>query len=148
MRLIIVACGRLKHGALLDIFTEYQKRLHTPCDIKEIDDRGRKPAVLQASDITNDKRLLAAKRLALTPLGKNFTTPDLADWLRHAQQHDQDLAFFIGGPDGFAAEALALLPNQLAFGAITLPHLLARVILMEQLYRAETIIRGHPYHHA
>ena len=83
--------------------------------------------------------------------GRAFTSPDLAHWLGgRRDQGAQHLVFAIGPPDGWSSAALAVLPAAnglaLSFGPITLPHELARLVLAEQLYRACTILAGHPYH--
>ena len=76
----------------------------------------------------------------------NSRTRELAAWLSTRMQEGQDLAFLIGGPDGLAPEVLARSKLSLALSRLTLPHALARVLLIEQLYRAHSILANHPYH--
>jgi 23S rRNA (pseudouridine1915-N3)-methyltransferase len=97
------------------------------------------------------ERLLAALRadefvVALDERGKLLSTRELADWLHQRMQDGRDLVFVIGGPDGLAAEVLARSDLKLSLSKLTFPHALVRVVLAEQLYRAHTVLTGHPYH--
>jgi 23S rRNA (pseudouridine1915-N3)-methyltransferase len=74
--------------------------------------------------------------------GRTFASADLARWLEDRRQSGRDLCFVIGGPSGIAAEA----DESISFGPLTLPFQLARVVLLEQLYRAHKILAGEPYH--
>ncbi|WP_263355848.1 23S rRNA (pseudouridine(1915)-N(3))-methyltransferase RlmH [Acidicapsa ligni] len=79
--------------------------------------------------------------------GKQLSSSELAHWLgSRRDQGAQHLIFAIGPPDGWSDAALAQAHFKLSFGPITLPHELARLVLAEQLYRACTILSGHPYH--
>jgi 23S rRNA (pseudouridine1915-N3)-methyltransferase len=100
---------------------------------------------------TEARRLLTAVRadewvVALDERGKQMSTRELADWLAGRMQEGRDLAFLIGGPDGFAAEVVARSDMSFCLSRLTLPHALARVVLAEQLYRAMSILTHHPYH--
>jgi 23S rRNA (pseudouridine1915-N3)-methyltransferase len=95
--------------------------------------------------------LLAALRpqefvVALDEHGEEFATRDLATWLAARLQAARDLAFLIGGADGLAAEVLERADFKLALSRLTLPHAFARVLLVEQLYRAQSLLDHHPYH--
>jgi 23S rRNA (pseudouridine1915-N3)-methyltransferase len=97
------------------------------------------------------RKLLSALRpdewvVALDEHGAQMTTRELAGWLDGRMQQGRDLAFLIGGPDGFAAEVLARSDFSLSLSRLTLPHALVRVVLAEQLYRAISILTHHPYH--
>lgn len=97
------------------------------------------------------KRLLGALKAndyvtALDERGSQLSTRELAAWLGKRLQDGRDLAFLIGGPDGFAPEVLARSDFTWALSRLTLPHALARVLLVEQLYRAHSILGNHPYH--
>jgi 23S rRNA (pseudouridine1915-N3)-methyltransferase len=100
---------------------------------------------------TEARKLLTALRpdewvVALDERGTQMSTRELADWLAGRMREGRDLAFLIGGPDGFAAEVAARSDTTLSLSRLTLPHALARVVLAEQLYRAMTILSHHPYH--
>ena len=97
------------------------------------------------------ERVLAALRsaeyvVALDERGSEFSTRELADWLKKRMQEGEDLAFVIGGPDGLAPEVLARSTLRWSLSRLTLPHALVRVVLAEQLYRAHSVLSGHPYH--
>jgi 23S rRNA (pseudouridine1915-N3)-methyltransferase len=100
---------------------------------------------------TEARKLLTALRpdewvVALDERGTQMSTRELAEWLAGRMRDGRDLAFLIGGPDGFAAEVVARSDTTLSLSRLTLPHALARVVLAEQLYRAMTILSHHPYH--
>ena len=76
--------------------------------------------------------------------GKGYTSEAFADWIEERRQAGRDVCFVIGGPFGTALERR---DHALSLGPMTLPHLLARVVLLEQLYRAHKILANEPYHH-
>jgi 23S rRNA (pseudouridine1915-N3)-methyltransferase len=78
--------------------------------------------------------------------GKSLTTLALARWLGERQQDGRNLAFVIGGPDGLGAGILAKATLRWSLSALTFPHAMVRVILAEQLYRAQSVLQNHPYH--
>ncbi len=84
--------------------------------------------------------------IALDERGTQMTTRELASWLAGRMNDGRDLALVIGGPDGLGAEVLARADQRLSLSRLTLPHPLVRVLLAEQLYRAHTVLSGHPYH--
>ncbi len=97
------------------------------------------------------ERLLAALRkddyaVVLDERGSEMTTRELAAWLGNRMREGQDLAFLIGGPDGFAPEVLARANLRWSLSRLTFPHALVRVVLAEQLYRAHSVLTNHPYH--
>jgi 23S rRNA (pseudouridine1915-N3)-methyltransferase len=82
----------------------------------------------------------------MTATGRQHSSAELAAWLQTQLEQVGTLAFLIGGPVGFDPATIAAAHEQLALSRLTLPHELARVVLLEQLYRAFTIIHGEPYH--
>jgi 23S rRNA (pseudouridine1915-N3)-methyltransferase len=100
---------------------------------------------------TEAQRLLAALRkddyvVVLDEHGSEMTTRELAGWLSTRMREGRDVAFLLGGPDGFAPEVRSRGDLQWALSRLTFPHSLARVILAEQLYRAQSVLANHPYH--
>ncbi len=87
-----------------------------------------------------------SRLIALEVSGQAFSTEKLAGYLQDWMQQGQDIAIAIGGPDGFTADFLRQAQMKISLSAMTFPHPLVRVILVEQLYRAWTIVQGHPYH--
>jgi 23S rRNA (pseudouridine1915-N3)-methyltransferase len=92
--------------------------------------------------------LLAAREyaVALDERGRSFTTLEFSDWLGARRHSGEPLSFIIGGPDGLDAAVLARVQLRWSLSALTFPHALVRVLLAEQLYRAATLLAGHPYH--
>jgi 23S rRNA (pseudouridine1915-N3)-methyltransferase len=84
--------------------------------------------------------------VALDVEAKSMTTLQLSAWLRERMREGRPLALLIGGPDGLAGDCLARANQRWSLSPLTLPHGLVRVVVAEQLYRAMTILAGHPYH--
>ena len=107
----------------------------------------------RAEDRRAEEARLITGRLApsvatvvLDERGRDMTSEDFAGLVTRYRDESRDIAFVIGGPDGIDPGFLAGADRRLRFGAMTLPHQLVRVLLAEQLYRATTILTGHPYH--
>lgn len=159
MRVEILAIGRLKDEAESAIVARYQKRFDQtgrPCGLGPLtiadfpESRAASPAERKAEEAA--RLLKAAGPAALIVLevtGKPLTSEAFAAHLRDlAGSATKSCAILIGGPDGHGTAVLAAPGLKLSLGALTLPHGLARVVLAEQLYRAATILTGHPYHRA
>jgi len=150
VRLLIAAVGRIKAGPLADLQAEYVKRLGASIAVKEVEERGtRSPAERKARE---GELLLAALPedavvVALDEHGKTLASTAFAERLRRWQTDGtRTLAFVIGGADGLSQPMVMRAGLVLSLGAMTWPHLLARILLLEQLYRAQQILNGHPYH--
>lgn len=137
-------------------FAEYRKRLEhwLPLDLQEIAPgrrgKGLDPARAMADE---GQRVLAAVPkgalvVTLDGAGKAFTSEQLAERLAAWRTQGRDLAFLIGGPDGHAAEVLAAAGECWSLGPLTLPHMMVRLLVAEQLYRAASMLANHPYHRA
>ena len=87
----------------------------------------------------------AGRKILLDPSGREMDSRDFAGILREAEMHGRDLVFVVGGHDGLPAGWSARADLLLSLGRLTMPHELARVVLAEQIYRAFTTLRGHPY---
>lgn len=154
LRIRIVAVGRLPAGPLRQIVSDYLDRLGTlaAVTVREVEVRKALPA-----DRLRERQaelLLAevppgAVVVVLDERGRDLASTELADRLRGWQDGGVgEVAFLLGGADGHADTVRRRADLLLAFGRATWPHLLARVMLAEQLYRASTILSGHPYHRA
>jgi 23S rRNA (pseudouridine1915-N3)-methyltransferase len=157
MRLVICAIGRLKAGPERDLVARYTERINGigrslslgPLDIIEIDEsRARRPEDRKAEEA--DKLLAAASAAQIITLDENGALPGseafagkIAGWRDNGTQC---LAFLIGGADGHGEAARSRAIMSLSFGKMTWPHQIVRILLAEQLYRACTIVAGHPYH--
>lgn len=152
MRLLIAAVGRHKRGPLKDLEQHYAERLLWPLTLREVEEKRPLPA---AELKEREAALLlaavpaGATIVALDERGTSLTSSDFA--ARIAQWRDRgtaDLAFLIGGADGHGDTVRKRADLLLSLGAMTWPHLLVRGMLLEQLYRAQQILAGHPYHRA
>jgi 23S rRNA (pseudouridine1915-N3)-methyltransferase len=150
MRLHIVAVGKLKAGPHLALARHYAERLAWPLAIREVEEKRPLPAA-ELKEREGALLLAAvpagAVLVALDEHGRSLTSAAFAQKL--AQWRDagaSDLAFLIGGADGLADQVRRKARLVLSLGAMTWPHLLARGMLLEQLYRAQQILAGHPYH--
>ena len=157
MRLVIVAAGRARGSNEDALVAEYAKRLKTgpaglgPLDCREIETKAKLAALRKAEEA---EKLLAqipdgALLVALDPRGKTLTTEQFAQQLaRWRDVGAGTVAFAIGGADGLDDRLLAQARLKLSLSAMTWPHLLARAMLAEQLWRAASLLAGHPYHRA
>jgi 23S rRNA (pseudouridine1915-N3)-methyltransferase len=109
---------------------------------------GRRPQ--KAMEVEAQKLLGAVRKdefvITLDEHGTQLTTRELASWLKTRMQDGRDLAFLIGGPDGFTPEVLGRSDFKWSLSQLTFPHALVRVVLAEQLYRAHGVLTNHPYH--
>jgi 23S rRNA (pseudouridine1915-N3)-methyltransferase len=137
IRLFVVGRLRAKWAQLAD--EDYQRRISrlARLDVVEIADADPKKEGRQILDRLGQEPLVACD-----PEGELWSSKDLSRRLGA----DGSLSFCVGGPDGLSGEVRARARESFAFGRITLPHELARVVLLEQIYRGLTILRGHPYH--
>ena len=87
-------------------------------------------------------------RIALDIPGRQWTSEQLAQRLEHWRAQGRDIAFLIGGPEGHAAEISSRADESWSLGTLTLPHMLVRLLVAEQLYRAAAMLANHPYHRA
>jgi 23S rRNA (pseudouridine1915-N3)-methyltransferase len=157
LRLRVIAVGTRMPAWVDAAFEEYARRLRPPwrLTLTEVAPARRREGIdaagARAAKAAEAKRILAllTARDFVVPLdehGAEPTTLELADWLGQRRGDGQDLAFIVGGPDGLGDEVFARGHWRWALSRLTLPHALVRVVLVEQLYRAATVLAGHPYH--
>ena len=154
MRVRLVAAGTRLPAWIGAGFAEYQRRLppETPLELVEVAvARGTAQGAAARAVRAEGERMLAALParawvVALDVGGRALDTPGLARWWAGRLRDGRDVAFLIGGPDGLAPECLARADERLSLSALTFPHGLVRVLLAEQLYRAISLLKGHPYH--
>lgn len=160
MRLTIIAIGRMKQGPERELAERYRQRAADTgsrlglrsLDIREIaESRARDAPTRLAEEAAAIAALVGAESILMTldARGKNLDSADLArkigDW---RDDGAPEIVFVIGGADGLSPQLVRQSRLCLAFGAATWPHQLVRVMLLEQIYRAMTILGGHPYHRA
>jgi 23S rRNA (pseudouridine1915-N3)-methyltransferase len=150
MRIVIAAVGRLRRGPEFDLLETYRRRIRWSVTIQEVEEKRPFPAAEQRK---REAALLAgalpdgALLIALDETGREMTSEQFATRLGGWQNEGiRDLAFVIGGADGLDPGLRDTASLKIAFGSMTWPHMLVRCMLMEQLYRAQQILAGHPYH--
>lgn len=146
----IIAVGKIKNKSLEDIENKYLKRINNP------------PLVVhevkaQAEDPTSEGEALLKKIRDLSQVGSNFLVAlsewgsnmgsvEFSNWINSKLELNGNLIFVISGAEGFSEKVLQSCHFKISLSQLTFPHKLARILLVEQLYRAQTIRSGHPYH--
>ncbi len=148
----IVTVGRLKTGPLKDLCDEFRRRIPLALELREVEER--RPVSGDERKQREGELILkelpkGALVIALDERGKTYDSAGFArQFAAWRQQSGDNLAFIVGGADGLAPAVLEKAAARVAFGTMTWPHMLARAMLLEQIYRAHTILTGHPYHRA
>ncbi len=135
---------RTRSSPIQSLTAEYLKRLsrYAACDAQELTSEA---ALLKLVEKSTSRK--PPVLVLLDARGQQLTSEEIANFLEYHQGHDtQELLFAVGPADGWSDPTRAVASNVLSFGKVTLPHELARVVLLEQLYRGFTILKGHPYH--
>ncbi len=144
MKLTIAWIGKTKNAAIQSLTDEYLKRLRQYAEVEGTSLKDEAALLKLCGRAPGSPRRCL---VALDSHGKQRSSEDLADYLRkHQERNPLPLIFAIGGADGFTDSLRTQADLVLSLGKMTLPHELARVVLLEQVYRAFTILKGHPYH--
>lgn len=154
MRIKLLAVGTRMPAWVEEGVAEYRKRLPAEFsfDIQEIPlaRRGKNPDIKRAKQQEAEALLKAVPKddvlVALDVTGRAISTQGLAERLNEWHMEGQNLSLLVGGPDGLDDECLQRARQRWSLSAMTLPHPLVRVLLAEQIYRAWSILQGHPYH--
>jgi 23S rRNA (pseudouridine1915-N3)-methyltransferase len=152
----VIAAGTRLPEWINSGFREYQKRLRTPLtlELREIAVATRHAGESPERAVAREgvDMLAAIGRddyvIALDVVAKTMSTEQLSVWLAARMNEGRPLAFLIGGPDGLAQACRERAQQSWSLSTLTLPHGLVRVVLAEQLYRAVSLLAGHPYHRA
>lgn len=143
----LIVVGRLKDPHLEAIELDYLKRINNPdLKIHELKASAENKEAEGEAIIKKVKELGGGHVVAMTEWGKRYTSVDFADWTRNIIDRSSQLILVIAGAEGFSTEVLKFCQERLSLSELTFPHKLARILLVEQLYRAQTIRTGHPYH--
>lgn len=156
MQIHLIAVGEKMPAWVVQGYNEYARRLPAECTLSLIEIApGKRGKNADIARITRDegKRMLAALPksphvVALEVDGSSWSTEQLAGQLARWMSSGSDVALLVGGPEGLAGAARAAAQQQWSLSPLTLPHPLVRVVVAEQLYRAWSILRNHPYHRA
>ena len=160
MRVVVIAVGRLKQGPERELAEAYRKRAQAigrPFGLQAVEiveiresraddvERRRVEESIAIANVVPERSIM----VVLDGRGESLDSARLAALLREWRAEDRPaVCFIIGGADGLAASLYENAKLRLAFGTATWPHQLVRIMLLEQIYRAGTILAGHPYHRA
>jgi 23S rRNA (pseudouridine1915-N3)-methyltransferase len=156
MNIHLIAVGEKMPRWVQDGYSEYAKRLPTECALRLIEvpagKRGKNADIARLIRDESERMLAAIPKgaavLALEVGGRSWSTEQLAQNLDDWMGSGRDLALLVGGPDGLGVAAIKAADQLWSLSPLTLPHPLVRVVLAEQIYRAWSILRNHPYHRA
>lgn len=160
MRIVVIAIGRLKQGPERELADRYAARFDDAgrklgfrgLEVREIPESRARDAATRIAEEAAAIAALIPEKSALVALDEHGESIDSSAFARHlGRWRDESVAntiFVIGGADGLSPELQRKAKLRLAFGRATWPHQLVRVLLLEQIYRAATILAGHPYHRA
>ena len=156
MKAQLIAVGERPPGWVAEGFAEYRKRLShgLPLELVEVPPgiRGKGRDAVRAMHEEGERVMAAIPKAAwvvtLDGRGKAWSSEQLAKRLEHWRGQGRDLAFLVGGPEGHAPTVLERADESWSLGPLTLPHMLVRLVLAEQLYRAVSLLANHPYHRA
>lgn len=144
----LICVGKLKDKSLSNIENDYIKRIKNPnlvihevkASATDMNTEGR--AVLKKIEALSSEACL----ILLTEFGKTFESPEFSNWLTQIQETQNQIVFVICGAEGPSLELKERAHTTLSLSPLTFPHKIARILLTEQIYRAQTIQSGHPYH--
>ncbi len=156
MKARLIAVGERAPDWVAAGYADYAKRLShwLPLELVEITPglRGKNRDAVRATSDEGARVIAALPKsahvIALDGGGKMFSSAQLAQRMEHWRGQGRDLAFLIGGPEGHASEVLAAAHELWSIGPLTLPHMIVRLVVAEQLYRAASLLVNHPYHRA
>jgi 23S rRNA (pseudouridine1915-N3)-methyltransferase len=153
MRLVVAVVGKARNAALGEAIRDYEKRAarYWPLDVHEV--REERATGIPVDKVKEREGLRLSEKIperaqtvACDVGGRMFTSEQFAELLQSAREQDRSLAFLIGGAFGLASTVTKASTMKLSLAPWTLPHEIARLVLVEQIYRAGTIVRGEPYH--
>lgn len=154
MRIRLIAVGTKMPGWVTTGYQEYAKRLPSDFQLELVElpvgHRGKGADLARAIKSEGDAMLAAIpkgdKVIALCVDGRNWSTEKLSEQAEAWRMEGFNISLLVGGPDGLDSRCVAIADQRWSLSALTLPHPLVRIVLAEQLYRAWTLLQGHPYH--
>lgn len=151
MKINIVCVGKIKEKFFVEAINEYTKRLSRFCDLKiiEIEEESKISNTDKKCEIESENLLAKCSGIivALDGAGKMLSSPEIASYIKtNTNSGSSEISFVIGGSNGLSEKLKSKADLVLSFGKITFPHQLFRVVLLEQIYRAFTILENLPYH--
>ena len=155
MKITLLVVGKTTNNALDSLIADYQKRLthYVPFSLVVLPElKNAKSLSFEQQKQSEGEMILktvgtSAYVVLLDEHGKEFRSVEFANWLQKSMLAGRDIVFVIGGPYGFSPEVYERANAQIALSQMTLSHQMVRLVFVEQIYRAMTILRGEPYHH-
>ena len=150
MRVSILAIGKNRQGVFKDLYEFYAKRIQWEIQLVEVEIR--KTLDWKKQRLNETKKLLSSAPkgshiVILDESGKLLTSREFSNWINNqVDSGAKDLSFLIGGPHGLDLSAISSPSLTISLGRVTWPHLMIRGMIAEQLYRAQQILKNHPYH--
>lgn len=143
----LIVVGRLKDSHLEAIEADYLKRINNPdLIIHELKASAENKIAEGEAILKKVKELGSCHLILMSEWGKRMTSVNFAEWTRQTFEKSNKIVFVIAGAEGFSEEIIKSCQEKISLSEMTFPHKLARILLIEQLYRAQTIRTGHPYH--
>ena len=148
MSINLITIGKLKNKELETLCQDYQKRINPKLNFIELKAYAESPqkeateVIKKLGDIGSSH----SRHILLTEWGKEYESVDFAKWLDNTSQRFSNINFVIAGAQGPHQDLINFCHEQISLSKLTFPHKIARLILTEQIYRAQTINQGHPYH--
>lgn len=156
MKIHLIAVGERMPHWVQEGYEEYARRLPAECSLRLVEirakQRGKNADIARITRDEGGQMLAAVPRgsriVTLEVTGRPWSTEQLSQQLGNWLSDGRDVALLVGGPEGLAADCLQAAKQRWSLSPLTLPHPLVRVVVAEQLYRAWSILRHHPYHRA
>lgn len=146
----LIVVGKLRDHHLEAIESDYQKRINNPelliHEVKASAENKEAEGEALLKKVRDLSQGGGTHLIAMTEWGKRSTSVAFAEWTRQLFERPAKIFFLIAGAEGFSEEVLQACQDRISLSELTFPHKLARILLVEQLYRAQTIRSGHPYH--
>lgn len=154
MQISLIAVGQRMPGWVTQGYEEYARRMPPECQLQLVEiplvKRSKGSDVARLIDKEGEQMLAAIKKdsqvVAMEVTGRDWSTADLAGQLANWMQSGRNVALLVGGPEGLAPACQARAGQKWSLSRLTLPHPLVRIVVAEQLYRAMSILKNHPYH--
>ena len=155
MKITLLVVGKTTNNALESLIADYQKRLthYVPFSLVVLPElKNAKSLSFEQQKQSEGEMILrsvtpASWVILLDEHGREFRSVEFADWLQKSMSAGRDIVFVIGGPYGFSPAVYQRANAQIALSQMTFSHQMVRLVFVEQIYRAMTILRGEPYHH-
>jgi len=144
----LICVGKLKEKKTLDLEQDFLKRIREPNLVIHETKTFQEDVQLEGAEVLKkiDSLSKSPHIVALTEKGQSFDSPKFSEWLTQTLEHSGCLIFVIGGSKGHGENLLARAQEEISLSKLTFPHQFARLLFVEQLYRAQTLRVGHPYH--